>query len=275
MKAIKLLTRLAGTVALPAFAILGSASSAHALGVFFEPPGADLDDDVISDLIVTPNTIQNFQFFVDAPLLNVYFNNFYAYQFEAELGYDVTEWAITQGSLNNCNTALGGSCVVTPNTVPGTPTSGSGETNKFNYTLTDTLGLLPILSATSTEYPIVLPVSGLVGPESAIVNDGAADVIGTLTSFSFATSRSLNPDGFTYTYSGIFKYMSDGSCTTGGVACAPLSTSATNAIFGTQSISMQLPTSVPGPLPIMGAGVAFGYSRRMRKRIKSSKFSIG
>jgi hypothetical protein len=30
--------------------------------------------------------------------------------------------------------------------------------------------------------------------------------------------------------------------------------------------------SVPGPLPLFGVGVAFGYSRKLRKRIKSSPF---
>lgn len=30
------------------------------------------------------------------------------------------------------------------------------------------------------------------------------------------------------------------------------------------------PTAVPGPLPVLGAGVAFGFSRRLRRRISSS-----
>ncbi len=30
-------------------------------------------------------------------------------------------------------------------------------------------------------------------------------------------------------------------------------------------------TSVPGPLPIFGAGMAFGFSRRLRTRIKKSR----
>lgn len=29
--------------------------------------------------------------------------------------------------------------------------------------------------------------------------------------------------------------------------------------------------AVPGPLPILGAAAAFGYSRKLRKRIKASK----
>jgi hypothetical protein len=28
------------------------------------------------------------------------------------------------------------------------------------------------------------------------------------------------------------------------------------------------PTAVPGPLPILGIGAAFGFSRKLRKRIK-------
>jgi hypothetical protein len=32
-----------------------------------------------------------------------------------------------------------------------------------------------------------------------------------------------------------------------------------------------LPDPVPGPLPLLGVGAAFGYSRRLRKRIKTSK----
>lgn len=37
----------------------------------------------------------------------------------------------------------------------------------------------------------------------------------------------------------------------------------------TISINVTNPVAVPGPLPVLGAGVAFGFSRRLRKRIKS------
>jgi len=30
------------------------------------------------------------------------------------------------------------------------------------------------------------------------------------------------------------------------------------------------PTDVPGPLPLLGAAAAFGFSRRIRNRIKAS-----
>jgi hypothetical protein len=38
----------------------------------------------------------------------------------------------------------------------------------------------------------------------------------------------------------------------------------------TNTIYQKSASSVPGPLPILGAGLAFGYSRKLRSRIKSS-----
>jgi hypothetical protein len=38
----------------------------------------------------------------------------------------------------------------------------------------------------------------------------------------------------------------------------------------TNTITQKSASSVPGPLPILGAGLAFGYSRKLRSRIKSS-----
>jgi hypothetical protein len=37
----------------------------------------------------------------------------------------------------------------------------------------------------------------------------------------------------------------------------------------TNAFTLKNSTSVPGPLPILGAGIAFGYSRKLRARIKS------
>jgi hypothetical protein len=39
-------------------------------------------------------------------------------------------------------------------------------------------------------------------------------------------------------------------------------------LFSTHPVSAQ---PVPGPLPLLGVGAAFGYSRKLRKRIVSSK----
>ena len=40
---------------------------------------------------------------------------------------------------------------------------------------------------------------------------------------------------------------------------------------GNNCTTTRISISVPGPLPLLGVGAAFGYSRRLRKRIKTSK----
>ncbi len=44
-----------------------------------------------------------------------------------------------------------------------------------------------------------------------------------------------------------------------------------SAIVGNRDGNLTYLFEVPGPLPILGAAAAFGYSRKLRKRIKSSK----
>ena len=38
-----------------------------------------------------------------------------------------------------------------------------------------------------------------------------------------------------------------------------------------QGIVITVPTAVPGPLPLLSVGAAFGFSRKIRRRIKSSR----
>ena len=38
--------------------------------------------------------------------------------------------------------------------------------------------------------------------------------------------------------------------------------------FGTRDIGAVQGTQVPGPLPVLGAGAAFGWARRLRKRVR-------
>lgn len=51
-------------------------------------------------------------------------------------------------------------------------------------------------------------------------------------------------------------------------SCAP-----TNWPVG-QPLFPPTTTTVPGPIPLLGVGAAFGYSRKLRKRIKSSKLPV-
>jgi hypothetical protein len=43
---------------------------------------------------------------------------------------------------------------------------------------------------------------------------------------------------------------------------------------GTLTMKADLTTEVPGPLPVLGCGAAFSFSRRLRSRIKLSKLSV-
>ena len=43
-----------------------------------------------------------------------------------------------------------------------------------------------------------------------------------------------------------------------------------DSIASSSLIPQYTPSSVPGPLPLLGAGAAFGWSRRMRRRLKTS-----
>ena len=55
-----------------------------------------------------------------------------------------------------------------------------------------------------------------------------------------------------------------------GVTSTVVSTSFTTGTDGVQSVQNTIIQSpVPGPLPILGAGAAFGFSRKLRTRIKS------
>ena len=42
-----------------------------------------------------------------------------------------------------------------------------------------------------------------------------------------------------------------------------------------QATQVQVPASVPGPLPLFGAAAAFGFSRKLRKRIKLAPAALG
>ncbi|MCP9932390.1 hypothetical protein KBZ08_00510 [Cyanobium sp. Candia 9D4] len=58
--------------------------------------------------------------------------------------------------------------------------------------------------------------------------------------------------------------------TGGGFTFQDTSANTTGSYSGQVDVSTE---NVPGPLPILGAGIAFGYSRRLRKRVKSAAVS--
>ena len=246
MNLTKFLARAAGTALLPAALVLVPSNPAHAFGVEFTPVGTQLDNDIISDLEIpvgTPTQDFSFQVNVGSFGLFPFLQGQTLSAFVYDLGFDATEWDPNALSIAACNASA--FCATDPGVPPGDPSSGSGVTNAYEFTLNDGgLGIIPISSGASPFF-FPGPITGILG--ATLPNDGDADLLGTLRQFTVTNSNNVST---TYV---------------NGQTGDPL---LQTVIFGSQSISLQNPTEVPGPLPILGAGAAFGYSRRLRKRMK-------
>ncbi|WP_216904806.1 hypothetical protein [Synechococcus sp. CCY 9618] len=257
MNLTKLLARAAGTALLPAAFLFGSANSAHAFGVEFTPVGADLDADIISDLeIPFGQATQDFFFQINLNQFGLPFFGFAGSSLTAlsyELGFDSTEWNPNAASIAACNADP--SCETDPGVPPGALTSGSGIDQFYTISLSNTPGLL-ITGGLQAPFFFPGPITGDVG--AALPNNGDADLLATLVSFTLTTPGANGGPAVSTTFFN------------GQTGDSLLQT----VIFGTQSISLQRPAQVPGPLPILGAGAAFGYSRRLRKRVKGANASF-
>lgn len=69
------------------------------------------------------------------------------------------------------------------------------------------------------------------------------------------------------------------SATFNGKTLADFGLTPSSGLLGTwtldgtsESINVRVFNPVPGPLPVLGAGAAFGFSRRLRRRINASGF---
>lgn len=110
---------------------------------------------------------------------------------------------------------------------------------------------------------------------SSIANQFAATVGGGLLYPNggngpfFAWSQSSGNISIFYTYEGNPAYPSSGF-PYGQYSNATIPTGANYVWAQVEAVA-----SVPGPLPIFGAGAAFGFSRKLRKRIQESRVSAG
>jgi len=137
---------------------------------------------------------------------------------------------------------------------PGYNNLGTG-TEEFRYTLTD---INPFTAAGLTSQM----QAGLPGANfSKNVCSGGFNA-GTCVLFTTANTASDKPDGTLKPLVGFG--------TTIYVVDTYTSTNGTSQITGiTNSFTTKSQTSeVPGPLPLLGAGAAFGFSRKLRNRVK-------
>ncbi len=124
-----------------------------------------------------------------------------------------------------------GAFTLTPNTSPALQNSSS------------------VVGGTYASTSVALPVVSLQNYWAGLTGAGAPSIVSYYATWSISGDNA--PSGGTV------------------VPASPaIPASLTGQVFLTYSY--QGPDAVPGPLPILGAGTAFGFSRKLRKRIRSS-----
>ena len=134
---------------------------------------------------------------------------------------------------------------------PGLNTGG--VTQSFTYTLATTDGKIFTAAGLTSQMQAGLPGGNFT---KKVCTSGFGT--GTCVDFSTLNTASDNADGTLKPLAGFGStiYVIDTYVTTNGTA----------QITG---LTNSFQTAVPGPLPILGAGAAFGFSRKLRNRIKS------
>jgi hypothetical protein len=181
----------------------------------------------------------------------------------------------------------------------GTLGSCSGTVGKLSfsnfqatgsYEAGDTIGIT--LSPTSGVYVIANNYNSGAAPNSltgtgSLMFDVAAAAPGYVLLTASANADTLNQGTPLFTFTSALTGLSSNLVSTGGTAgpntfnTGVTSTSATiswaqgNTSNEAYASSLRLTTNppsieVPGPLPILGAGAMFGFSRRLRRRVSSS-----
>lgn len=121
----------------------------------------------------------------------------------------------------------------------------------------------------------------------------AAPTAGTVSfDWNFSTADGAAYDPFGYLLNGAFTQLTNGAgaqTQSGSASFSVLSgdvfgfrQNSFDSIFGRASTTISnfngptaaAPASVPGPLPILGVGAAFAYSRRLRRRINLAKSPV-
>jgi hypothetical protein len=114
----------------------------------------------------------------------------------------------------------------------------------------------------------------------------AAPSGGTVSfNWSFSTADGPSWDPFGYLLNGAFTQLTDNSGATNQTGSASFNVitgdvfgfrqNSVDSVFGRASTTISLfngpvAAPVPGPLPLLGAGAAFGWSRQLRRRIGTS-----
>jgi hypothetical protein len=104
------------------------------------------------------------------------------------------------------------------------------------------------------------------GANSAVIKVGSPDV-GLSETFVLANDNGTSIGPRTYTFGGDFTQLGIADIFTLIPGPAPVNEIAKLTSI-TNTYTQRKPGKVPSPLPLLGAAAAFGYSRRLRNRIK-------
>ena len=240
------LALLGRALALPFALAITSTGSAHAASFEFRPGGAQIDSDVINDFLIGDNQPLNFEIYVDYnDLIVEIFNpslpvadgtNFGTLQ-AVRFGDGVPglQWDSVEWIPSSVDISATGSTGATP---ISTSTSGvpGGNPGSLAFFMSK-----PLNFTTLNERVFLGTLRGMTQAVETTPGNGIGDLLLSLVEVEV---------------SGVFYAAGDSGPNGGIIDYGP-----------TQSLSLQQ-NEVPGPLPILGAGSAFGFSRKLRNRIK-------
>jgi hypothetical protein len=223
---------------------IATAGSAQAASFEFRPGGAQIDGDVINDLVIGNNQTLDFEVYVDyndlineifapapTPADGTNFGTLEAVRFGNAvpgIQWDSAEWIPSSVDITSFSTLS-----PTPVAPVSTGTSGIPAANPGSLAFFMT----SLLNFTTVNDQVFLgTIRGVTQTVEYTPGNGVGDLLLSLVN--------VQVSGVTYTNG------------TNGIDFGP-----------TQSLSLQQ-NEVPGPLPILGAGAAFGFSRKLRNRIK-------
>ena len=174
------------------------------------------------------------------------------------------EWSVAGTGTGTTSGSITGSGTFTTN--GDTPTVGTtytitGVTGSFTGDVPGTFSLREDLTVDSSG-STTLQWSGESTNQLLLKEDfGLSGTLQKFVDFSSSSNDFSPADSLT-----IFIFRSTDPCGTSSAAGA-CQYSLTSASLTPQSA----PEPIPGPLPVLGAGAAFGFSRKLRRRISASQ----
>ncbi len=181
------------------------------------------------------------------------------------------------------------------NNTPASTLTGGTATLKIDFTVagwstTNTGGATPFIGASSLATATATNLANGSGGTLLTSSDPLLNLTGEDTGTYFSAFEGSAGDIITATFTWGVQLTSNnltssGACST-TVKCTGFNFNPTGLATGQQALTGDInsfklfydykpfPPAVPAPLPILGSGVAFAYTRRLRRRIQKAQFTL-